>query len=55
MKQKQWIGILIGAGLLMWLVFGMTIVAANHPFTPGSLLFPLQQIAEQVHLGLTFR
>jgi hypothetical protein len=40
MKAKHRIGILISAGLALWLVFGMTIVAANHPFTPGSLLFP---------------
>ena len=53
MKAKHWIGILISAGLALWLVFGMTIVAVNHPFTPGSLLFPVQQLAEQIYLGLT--
>jgi hypothetical protein len=54
MKYKYWMGILILAGLVLWLVFGMTIIAVNHPFKPGSALFPVQRLAERLHIGLTF-
>jgi hypothetical protein len=54
MKQKYGIGILIGAGLALWLVFGMTLLAVNHPFSPGSVLFPIQRVSERLYIGLTF-
>jgi hypothetical protein len=54
MKQKYGIGILIGAGLALWLVFGMTLLAVNHPFAPGSVLFPFQRASERMYIGLTF-